>query len=447
MMRLISKRSVLLALLDALAVTAAFGGGFFIRTGGFYGFQDIKFLNFYGFYLLILITLFYVFDLYYPFKYFKKAATIIDIIFSVVIGMLIAAAASYAKRSFMLPRLIFVYTGLLLIPLIYLNRLFYDFLFASHFFDQRVLVLGTGPLASQIVDVIKKTPHSGMELIGVVSENRDISKKTIQEIPVVGNVSDIVSLIDWYNIRLVVLALDPKQAVSEAGIMSQLFENRVTITSSIHLFERLTGDVPYELFGSHYLLGLMSQIKTRPYLKLKRLMDIGTGVILLGLLSPVLLFAMLILMFQGPQRIFFVQERIGRNGKTFQLIKLRSMRTGKSGKPVVTRLGKWIRKYRIDEIPQLINVIKGNMSLIGPRPEIPYFVNKCRKRIPFYDAVYAVNPGLTGWAQVSFRYTRTMKDYDQKFRYNLYYLKNMSLALDVLILIKTIRIILLGKGQ
>ena len=106
-----------------------------------------------------------------------------------------------------------------------------------------------------------------------------------------------------------------------------------------------------------------------------------------------------------------------------------------------------MRKYRIDEIPQLFNVIKGDMSLIGPRPEIPYFVEKCRKRVPFYDAVFAVKPGLTGWAQVNYGYTRSLKDYKEKFRYNLYYLKNISLILDLLILLRTIRIILLGKGQ
>jgi len=113
----------------------------------------------------------------------------------------------------------------------------------------------------------------------------------------------------------------------------------------------------------------------------------------------------------------------------------------------VNSFAKWIRRYRIDEIPQLINVLRGEMSLIGPRPEIPYFVERSRKLIPFYDIVFSVRPGLTGWAQVKFRYATSVKDYNKKFRYNLYYLKNVSLLLDVLILLRTVRTVLLGREK
>jgi lipopolysaccharide/colanic/teichoic acid biosynthesis glycosyltransferase len=122
------------------------------------------------------------------------------------------------------------------------------------------------------------------------------------------------------------------------------------------------------------------------------------------------------------------------------------MEGSKGKKPRVTALGKWLRKYRVDEIPQLLNVMNGDMSLIGPRPEIPFFVERCQNKIPFYSATFAVKPGLTGWAQVKFRHTISEKDYERKFCYNLYYLKNISPQLDLEILIKTVRIVLLGRG-
>jgi lipopolysaccharide/colanic/teichoic acid biosynthesis glycosyltransferase len=185
----------------------------------------------------------------------------------------------------------------------------------------------------------------------------------------------------------------------------------------------------------------------KPYLKLKRIMDLVFGTVLLTVLTPLLIFTAAVLALDGPDKIFFVQKRIGKDAVPFTLFKLRSMKANKKGKPMITAIGKWLRKYRIDEIPQLINVVRGDMSLVGPRPEVPYFARQCAAKIPFYDAIYAIKPGLTGWAQVSFGHTSSVKEYKEKFKFNLYYLKNISLTLDLLILVKTIRTVIRGKGQ
>jgi lipopolysaccharide/colanic/teichoic acid biosynthesis glycosyltransferase len=176
-------------------------------------------------------------------------------------------------------------------------------------------------------------------------------------------------------------------------------------------------------------------------------MDLYFGALLLVFLSPVLLIAATSIFLSGTSDIFFFQTRIGKNGIPFRVIKLRTMAESQKGNPQVTKLGSLLRKYRIDEIPQLFNVLKGDMSLIGPRPEIPFFVSRCRNEIPFYDLVFSLRPGITGWAQVKFRYTTTAKDYERKFQFNLYYIKNVSFALDLLTILKTIRVILLGKGE
>ena len=164
--------------------------------------------------------------------------------------------------------------------------------------------------------------------------------------------------------------------------------------------------------------------------------------------SPAMILSYLLLFFYGPRNIFFIQDRIGVDGKIFKLFKFRTMTSvDGANRQRVIWIGKWLRKFRIDETPQLINVLKGDMSLIGPRPEIDYFVEKCRAVIPYYDAVFSVRPGITGWAQVKFLHTTELKDYPRKFCYNLFYLKNLSFSLDMLIVLKTIRVVLLGRGK
>ncbi len=441
----ISKRRLFLVLFDLAAIAASYGLAFYLRPDFLILFTART--SFLVSSSVVFPILFYIFDLYFPFKIFKPTQTAIDVTFSVAIGTVILAALSYADRAFILPRTVFVYATFSLIPFVFLIRLTYDFIFQFRLLDKKTLIIGTGPLAAEIARVIRDTHHSGLEIVGLIYESKKVSGDSKNGVPVLGGLSELISLIDWYKAELVILALDPNHEVSEASLMSDLMKKGVTVTSAIHLFESMQGEVPYQLLGSHYLLGLMAQVKTRPYLKLKRFIDLLWGTALLLAFSPVFLVTFLILALTSGCKIFFIQARIGKNGKPFQLIKFRSMTEIKKGKMVVTKFGRFIRRYRIDEIPQFINVLKGDMSLIGPRPEIPYFVSRSRKRIPFYDTVFAVKPGLTGWAQVKFRHATSVKDYNQKFRYNLYYLKNISLTLDLVILLKTVRVVLIGNGK
>ncbi|MDP3921736.1 MAG: sugar transferase [Candidatus Omnitrophota bacterium] len=446
LIKAISRRSLLLLVSDAVTIAISYAVAFYLRTGRIANTSG-EFPPFVYFSIVIFLTLFYVFDLYYPFKHFNLGQTSLDVLFSVAIGTVISAAAAYLDRTLILPRYMFAITAGGIFPFVLLVRVVYDFIFKTRFLDKRTLILGSGKLAAEMGETIKRTPHSGLAIVGMVYEERKPNTKSKNGFSIVGGMKQLLSLIDWYNVDLVVLALDPDKELSETSVMSELLQRRVMVTSAVHLFEQIKGEVPYRLLGSHFLLGLMAQIRKRPYLKLKRLTDVVFASALLVILAPVLLLAMILLSFQGPTKIFFVQERVGRGGLPFQLIKLRSMRPGKDKKQIITGIGRWMRKFRVDEIPQLINVLKGDMSLIGPRPEIPYFVRRCRLKIPFYDAVFSVKPGLTGWAQIRFHHSTTIKEYDQKFRYNLYYLKNISLTLDLMIVLKTIRVVLLGKGK
>jgi exopolysaccharide biosynthesis polyprenyl glycosylphosphotransferase len=177
---------------------------------------------------------------------------------------------------------------------------------------------------------------------------------------------------------------------------------------------------------------------------------------LLILAAPTMLVTTLLIMFETGFPVLYRQERVGANGKTFDLIKFRSMRVDaeKDGQPRwavaadsrVTRVGRVIRRLRIDELPQLINVLKGDMSLVGPRPERPFFVAQLTRDIPYYAVRHTVKPGITGWAQVKYQYGSSVDDSLQKLQYDLYYVKNNSLFLDVVILVETVRVVLTGQG-
>ncbi|MGE3775177.1 MAG: exopolysaccharide biosynthesis polyprenyl glycosylphosphotransferase, partial [Gammaproteobacteria bacterium] len=188
----------------------------------------------------------------------------------------------------------------------------------------------------------------------------------------------------------------------------------------------------------------------------KRLFDIVASLFLLSLTLPFMLVTALAILLESGRPIFYTQRRVGLRGECFNVIKFRSMRTDAEvdGKPVwaakednrVTGVGRFIRKTRIDELPQLLNVLKGDMSFVGPRPERPEFVSELAQVIPYYDLRHHVKPGITGWAQVSYPYGSSIKDAREKLQYDLYYLKNYSVFLDVNILLQTIQVILWGKG-
>jgi lipopolysaccharide/colanic/teichoic acid biosynthesis glycosyltransferase len=286
-----------------------------------------------------------------------------------------------------------------------------------------------------------------MTVAGILSEHEELRRSKF-DVPVIGAAREAVALAAKYGAHMIIWAADQLDDAAEDQITEELLKAKVQVIHAAYLYEKITGEVPHRLLGAGYLISLMNQVKAKPYLKVKRLIDMIASLGLLVILMPVLAAAALYLGFkEGFRKIFFLQNRVGKNGLLFRLVKLRTMTDVRRGRQSVTAIGKWLRRYRIDEIPQLFNVLKGDMSLIGPRPEIPYFVERCRKKIPLFDMVFTLNPGITGWAQVKFRYTTSVKDYERKFRFNLYYIKNISLTMDLLILLKTVRVVLLGKGE
>jgi exopolysaccharide biosynthesis polyprenyl glycosylphosphotransferase len=437
----ISRRSVFLLGLDLLCISGSYLSASLLRSDRVVPEDFLK-----PFFLLSLVVLplvLYIFDFYHPFKSFKRSETAAEVFLCGLFGAALLGLSAYLNKAFFIPKLVFAYQMIFFCIGVFVIRRAYDFIFSYRFMDKKSLIVGTGPLAREIAEIIERTPHSGMDIVGFVSEAAHAKEGKMR---IVGDLGKLLSLVAWHKAQLVILAIEEKSKASEVELARMLLTQPVSVTSAIHLFEKLEESIPFRVISDHYLLDLMSEVRLRNYLKIKRFADFFASALLFMALSPVLLLAALLLSFEGVTRIFFIQERVGKNGAPFQLIKLRTMTEGKGKKKRVTPLGHWLRKYRVDEIPQLLNVIKGDMSLIGPRPEMTFFVERCQRKIPFYSATFAVKPGLTGWAQVKFGHTISEKDYERKFCYNLYYLKNLSAELDLEILLKTVHIVLLGKG-
>jgi exopolysaccharide biosynthesis polyprenyl glycosylphosphotransferase len=223
------------------------------------------------------------------------------------------------------------------------------------------------------------------------------------------------------------------------------------------LYEILSGQARTSQIYGMPLIDIMPELMPEWEKKLKRLMDIFISFLILIVSSPIIILTSIAIKIDSKGPIFFKQERLGQNGRPFKVLKFRSMindaekYTGpvwsQKDDPRVTRMGKFVRRVRIDEIPQMFNVLKGEMSLVGPRPERAFFVEKLSQEIPYYKRRLKVRPGVTGWAQIKHKYDETIEDVKIKLRYDLFYIENMSIRMDFKILLRTVFVVLFGKGH
>jgi sugar transferase (PEP-CTERM system associated) len=224
-----------------------------------------------------------------------------------------------------------------------------------------------------------------------------------------------------------------------------------------HLYERFGGRVPVQHVVDQWLLSSDGfHLLSRDYIqKIKRVLDCVVSGLLLALFAPLMVVIALAIRLESPGPVFYRQNRVGRGGEVFSVFKFRSMRQdaekqgaqwAREKDPRVTRVGRYIRALRFDELPQILNIFRGDMSLVGPRPERPEFVEHLETAIPYYSVRHCVRPGLTGWAQVNYPYGATIEDALRKLEYDLYYLKNMSVLLDLKIILRTVGVVLMSEG-
>ncbi|GAB4160231.1 MAG: hypothetical protein Fur0037_27170 [Planctomycetota bacterium] len=341
---------------------------------------------------------------------------------------------------------------------IYIFRAAFHWFFYKWRFGERVIVLGSGTAAEEIARMIVENPLSGFELVGMVSEGgrRDAVPGDPPWRRDLGSIDELRTLCDREGVARIVVSLRERRGTIPIERLLECRMAGVEVEEREAMYERLTGKLAIESMRPSYLIYGRGFAKDPLTMALKRVCDIAASLAGLVLSLPLTLPAALLIKLTSKGPVFFTQERVGQDGQVFRIIKFRTMRQDaeKDSGPVwasesddrVTPIGRILRVTRIDEIPQFANILAGRMSFIGPRPERPHFVEQLQRQIPFYPLRHTVKPGLTGWAQVRHPYAATTEDAMEKLRYDLYYIKNMGLLFDLDITLRTIGVILFGKG-
>lgn len=376
-----------------------------------------------------------------------------------LISALIAAAIALALIFFMFPdiklwRSIFLLGVAFAFLGILLTRLLFMQVVDLERFKRRILVLGAGQRAGRIADLIEQKVGDDFVVVDFVRmAGEDVAVPASRDESSVGS---LLAFTRQYNVDEIVTAAQERRGSLPLQDLLNCKLNGVLITDYSSFMERETGRVDIDALVPSWLIYSEGARRTRLDLGVKRLIDLVASLILLVVTMPIILLAAVLVGVTSKGPILFRQARVGQYGQVFQLMKFRSMRAdaeqdgvpqwATENDPRVTSVGRVLRATRVDELPQIFNVLVGDMSFVGPRPERPYFVQTLTEKLPYYVERHAVKPGITGWAQVRFRYGSSVDDAREKIQYDLYYIKNYSVFLDLLILFQTVRVILFSTG-
>lgn len=322
---------------------------------------------------------------------------------------------------------------------------------------QKVLILGSGKLARDIAREIIKEKELSLSVVGFISNDPELQGVSIVNPRVIGTNHTLSKIVDNGAIDKIIVAMEERRGNIPMDELLKYKSYGIKIEDGVNFYEKITNKLLVEYINPSNLIFCDGFKLSYINMLFKRTYDIILSSVGLLVASPLFLIVSLLIKLESKGPIFFKQERVGRNGLPFYIYKFRSMyndaerKTGPimsfKGDCRVTRLGKFLRKTRLDELPQLWNVLNGSMSFVGPRPERPVFVEKFKKHIPFYSQRFSLRPGITGWAQIRCPYASNIEQTLDKLRYELYYLKNFSLLFDLSIILRTIKVVLFARGS
>lgn len=335
----------------------------------------------------------------------------------------------------------------------FLMHTFYAWLFTQGFANQKLAIVGANSTGLKLVKEIAAYPQLGYSFAGFIDESED---DLYNGYPVFGSVEDIPRIVKEHGVNGLIISHMSNSARDILSVLNYCWDERLTIYLEPSLMDVISGHLKTHEVAGVPLIVLLQDHMPRWEAQIKRLFDIVISLLFVPLFLIMWVVVKVAMRFMDPGPAIYTQERIGQNGKPFTMMKFRSMYTdaeARSGPqwatendPRITPLGRFMRKTRIDEIPQVINVLKGEMSFVGPRPERQHFIEMLTKEIPWYVKRLKMKPGVTGWAQVKHKYDETIDDVKTKVMYDLYYFENMSLALDLKIIVQTVLVVLTGKG-
>jgi len=407
--------------------------------------------------LVTQICLYYA-DLYSLHKGSDRRELFISIMQALGAASFILAALYFWFPELMLGRGVFLYAALLVIAAVIGWRLAYEWLSKRMGPGERLLLVGTSAAAVSLAkELHEHRVELGVDIVGFVDPDPAKVGQSLVNPGIIGTVDDIPAIVRHHRVDRVVVSLaDARGKLPMDRLLQMKLERGVLFDHLPTVYEEFTGKIAIENLRPSWLIFSEGFKKTRVQLATKRLLDIGCALLGLILAAPLLLITTVLVKLTSHGPALYHQKRVGQNGREFTVHKFRSMRndaeagTGAvwatAGDARVTTIGKFIRRTRLDEIPQLWNVLVGDMSMVGPRPERPEFVGKLTEQIPFYGVRHSVRPGVTGWAQVRYTYGASVEDAMEKLQFDLFYIKHMSLAFDLFILLSTVKTVILRRG-
>ncbi|HUQ31598.1 MAG TPA: TIGR03013 family XrtA/PEP-CTERM system glycosyltransferase [Pyrinomonadaceae bacterium] len=457
--RRFNARTVLLILAEAGLLFGGLIVAVYLRLG--VSDAEYELIEQHGFYkagiaTAFCLSAFYLYDLYDFVIMHDRRELVLRLIQALGLAWVALAIAFYLFPRLMIGRGV----SLIALPLALLAmvswRLVIHWFLGHPEIGERILIVGSGPLAVEMAREALGRPDAGYRIVGFADNDPELIGKSLINPKVIGLSSELDKIVRHENIDRIVVAMGERRGQFPTEQLLQLsLSGNVSIEEGASFYERLTGRVHLDMMRPSWLIfsgrGRQARFNAVTRIVLHRLVALIGAI----LSFPLAVLTALLIKIDSRGPVLYKQERVGRNGRPFMVMKFRSMRTdaekdgpvwARSSDDRVTRVGRIIRKIRVDEIPQFWNILKGEMNFVGPRPERPHFVSQLAEEIPYYEQRHLIEPGLTGWAQIKYPYGSSIEDARQKLQYDLYYIKNQSLSLDAAIMFETVKTILFGRG-
>jgi sugar transferase (PEP-CTERM system associated) len=452
-------RTVLLILAEAALVYGAIIGAVYLRVGAEDASFELVIKNGYwkaGVATFFCLAGFYLFDLYDFVVMHDRRELVLRLVQALGLAWIALALCFYLYPGLKLGRSISLIALPLALGLMVAWRVSIHWFLGHPQFGERILIVGAEESAVEIASEVLSRPDAGYRIVGFVGTDSQQLGKSLINPRVIGLTEHLGDVVKREHIDRIVVAMGERRGQFPTEKLLQLsLAGHVSIEEGASFYERITGRVSLSMIRPSWLIFTGPGRKVR-FAAVSRTAVHSLAALIGAFLSlPIALVTAILIKLDSRGPIFYKQERVGKNGRPFVLIKFRSMRVdAEMDGPVwaskdddrTTRVGRVIRKIRVDEIPQFWNILRGEMSFVGPRPERPHFVAQLAREIPYYEQRHLIAPGLTGWAQINYPYGASIEDARQKLQYDLFYIKKYSLVFDAIILFETIKIILFGRG-
>jgi sugar transferase (PEP-CTERM system associated) len=406
-----------------------------------------------GWYKIFGVTLFVLvcshwFDLYDPARFNAKGELYFRLLLVPGVLALLLALIEHYFQDFNLGNGAFL-LGLIILTFALLGwRTAYEWLVQQPYLRERIYVLGTGERAQRLVQGLRQRTELGVEVVGWTG--------TLAGVPTREEVAAHMLEVSRKRAHRVIVAMPDRRGTLPVIELLELRLDGVKVEDATSWLEKMSGRIEIDNLYPSWLIYAEGFRFSAGFMALRRLISVTIALTGLILILPIVPFVILAIKLDSPGPVFYKQQRVGRNNVPFYVYKFRTMRPDAEAKtgavwagaddPRITRIGKFLRASRLDEIPQLWCVLRGDMAFVGPRPERPEFVESLTRQIRYYRVRHVIRPGITGWAQIRYKYGSTVEDAKEKLQYDLYYIKNISIGLDLLIMFQTVKTILLARG-